>query len=116
MTIVEFLTAQLAEDKKAAHGLMFACRDPRREPVFDWCGGPAAEHFWGHFDAARMLREVEAGEALLASLAKAQAAFDRTLPGDYHRHAGVLAAWNTAARQRAAVYRGRPGYQQEWAA
>jgi hypothetical protein len=61
----DYLAARLAEDRQVAEGLMFACLQPGRRPVFDFCGGPAAEQFWARFDPARMLREIEAKQETL---------------------------------------------------
>ena len=81
-------------------------------------GGPMdkadADHIVRH-DPFRVLREIEAGRRLLASLKRAQEDFDKTLPGDYHRHGAVLAAWTQAARQRAAIWSDHPDYDPAWA-
>ena len=55
------LTSTLAEAKRIADALQFACRYPDRKPDFTWCGGPAAEAYWTYFTPARIT-------ALLAAL------------------------------------------------
>jgi hypothetical protein len=115
MTIVQFMTARLAEDEKVAHGLLFACRDPNRRPVFDFCGGPAAEYFWAHFTAARMLREVEAKRKILAMWQEPET--ERYLPtGEIVAQVAVAEAIDSVVRALAAGYSDHPDYQQEWAA
>lgn len=60
-----FIEARLAEDKRIAEALLFACRDPSRLPGFELCGGPAAEAFWERFTPERMARAAEFGQTIL---------------------------------------------------
>ena len=130
--IAEFLKARLAEDEATAREAasddqaqwvatdlepaVYVADSNMPVAVGPW-GGPMdqadVEHIVRH-DPARGLREAEAGRQLLASLKGAQEAFDNTLPGDYHRHAAVLAAWTQAARQRAAIWSDHPDYDPSW--
>ena len=68
------LAAVLAESKRIADGLQFACRRIDATPDFTACGGPAAEAYWEHFTPARV-------SALLAAV---EAALKLTEPGETH--------------------------------
>lgn len=112
--IADFIIARLTEDCRAADGLMFACRDPRRKPDFGGCGGPAAEEFFARFNPARTLREVEADRKLLAAY---QAANDRQVaaaegraPAEPEWHIARRAALDFAVAVRAAIYSDHPDY------
>ena len=61
MTETDQLASTLAEAKRIADALGFACRLPDRKPDFTGCGGPAAEQYWNYFTPARVT-------ALLAAL------------------------------------------------
>jgi hypothetical protein len=63
--VADDLVARLAESKRIADTLAFACRDPNRKPDFTFCGGPAAEDYWEHFTPARVLPLVAAVERVL---------------------------------------------------
>ena len=110
--LVAFLAARLDEDAATADALFFACRIPDRIPDFTAAGGPAAEQFWGHFTAARALREVEAGRAILTEYGTAL-----QVPADRETEDEV--SWRLALEKvitiRAAVYSDHPGYRPEWA-
>ena len=66
MTITEFIQARLDETETRANSLFFACMIPGKLPDFQAAGGPAAEMYWQHFTAHRMLRDVEFKRAILA--------------------------------------------------
>ena len=102
-----FLRERLTEDWRAADGLMFACRDPRRSPDFGACGGPAAEEFWGRFDAARALREVEAWRKIL--LDYLTAGLDAKYAGT-ERETGFRLALSFALKCKAMAYKEHPDY------
>jgi hypothetical protein len=59
------LAAVLAESKRIADGLQFACRRIDATPDFTACGGPAAEAYWEHFTPARVSALLAAVEAAL---------------------------------------------------
>lgn len=59
------LAATLAEAKRIADGLQFACRLPDKKPDFTACGGPAAEAYWEYFTPARTASLVAGLEAAL---------------------------------------------------
>ena len=67
------LAPTLAEAKRIANGLQFACRLPDKVPDFTFCGGPAAEAYWSYFTPARI-------SSLLAAIEGLNAALER------HRH------------------------------
>jgi hypothetical protein len=114
VTIVEFLLARLAEDEKVAHALLFACRDPARRPVFDWCGGPAAEAFWDRFDPAQRLREIEAKQAILNEHTP-RTRGSRTSCSSCSYGNSLGASWPClTVAKAAAVYRNHPDYDEDW--
>jgi hypothetical protein len=55
--------AFLAEAKRIADGLQFACRLPDKKPDFTAGGGPAAETYWEYFHPARIVSLLAAVEA-----------------------------------------------------
>jgi len=55
----------LAEAKRTADALAFACRVPDKVPDFSACGGPAAEAYWSYFTPARVASFLAAVEAVL---------------------------------------------------
>ena len=59
------LTSTLAEAKRIADSLQFACRIPDKTPDFTACGGPAAEAYWAYFTPARVSSLIAAIEAPL---------------------------------------------------
>ena len=70
----------LAEAKRIADGLAFACLMPGRTPDFSFCGGPAAEAYWNYFTPARVSSLLAAIEAVLEETAdwkKTSAFLDR---------------------------------------
>ncbi len=113
--IVAFIGARLAEDKKRAEGLLFACRIPEKTPDFFACGGPAAEAYWEHFGPARMLRDVEADAKLLRELRSAEG----NTGGDWGEGeagyaAGLEAGLVLAVKVRAERWSDHPDYQEGW--
>lgn len=108
-----FLRARLDEDSAAADGLSFACRIPDRIPDFTAAGGPAAERFWGHFTAARAIREVEAKRGILAEHVPAGD------PADYDDGDAPCSEdehfWPCGTlRHLAGIYSEHPDFQPEW--
>ena len=59
------LAAALAEAKRVADTLQFACMMPGKTPDFTFCGGPAAEAYWNYFTPARISSLLAAIEAVL---------------------------------------------------
>ena len=59
------VASTLAEAKRIADGLQFACRLPDKTPDFFACGGPAAEAYWNYFTPARISSLLAAIEAVL---------------------------------------------------
>lgn len=49
------VSVTLAEAKRIADTLAFACRIPDKVPDFTACGGPAAEAYWAYFTPARIV-------------------------------------------------------------
>jgi len=59
------VSVTLAEAKRIADTLAFACRIPDKVPDFTACGGPAAEAYWAYFTPARITSLLAAIEAVL---------------------------------------------------
>ena len=59
------VASTLAEAKRIADGLQFACILPGRTPDFTFCGGPAAEAYWDYFTPARITALIAAIERAL---------------------------------------------------
>ena len=59
------VSVTLAEAKRIADTLAFACRIPDKVPDFTACGGPAAEAYWAYFTSARITSLLAAIEAVL---------------------------------------------------
>ena len=59
------VSVTLAEAKRIADTLAFACRIPDKVPDFTACGGPAAEAYWAYFTPARIVSLLAAIEAVL---------------------------------------------------
>ena len=59
------VSVTLAEAKRIADTLAFACRIPDKVPDFTACGGPAAEAYWAYFTPARTASLLAAIEAVL---------------------------------------------------
>jgi hypothetical protein len=57
--------AILAEAKRTADALAFACRIPDKVPDFSACGGPAAEAYWSYFTPVRISSLLAAIERVL---------------------------------------------------
>jgi Family of unknown function (DUF6221) len=120
-TLAEFLTARLDEDAKVADALYFAARIPDKVPDFFAAGGPAAEQFWGRFDPAWVLREVEAKRAILAEHTSVPSRYIESstcaLCSVHTMKASTPVRWPCeTVCALAAVYSGHPDYRAEWKA
>ena len=138
--LAAFLAARLDEDeavaRRAASESPWSVSDtnddgtrdvnPAEAPDGLWHGevalhiaGNDATHIARH-DPARVLREAEAGRALLAAYIKAEAALPRGQRDDWEDSAvacahGKVDGLRAAVAIRAAVYSGHPGYDPAWA-
>ena len=70
------VSVTLAEAKRIADTLAFACRIPDKVPDFTACGGPAAEAYWAYFTPARIVSLLAAVEAVLEKAHEWEAASD----------------------------------------
>lgn len=123
MDLVEFMTARLDEDERAANDVLFACRDSR-QPWPPEQGGPALTAYLKHFGERRALREAEAKRAILAEhrptdwraygdlmCFRCRLDDDEPIPDGHH-----WMAWPCpAARALAAVWSDHPDYAPAWA-
>lgn len=109
--MIAFYAARLDESEAVANGLLFACLIPGKLPDFSSCGGPAAEAYWQHFTATRMLRRVEAGRAILDLADKAREWVEVS--------AGATAGYakliiTDTLRYLIAEFSDHPDYRQDW--
>lgn len=115
--LITWLKAQLDKDYAVAENLLGATRITGREPDFYGCGGPAAQAYWAHFTAHRMLEDVKAKRRIIDAYPidpdnwDARVAFggwvscSDSCPVDVLEH---------TIRLLALPYAGRDGYREEW--
>ena len=109
--LIAFLKARLDEDERTAKGLAGATRMVGGRPDFYGQGGPAAEAFWAHFDAARELREVETWRRILLEYSippGTDAAY-----GGTERETGFRLALSFALKTKVLSYSNHPDWREE---
>jgi hypothetical protein len=111
MDLAEFVKARLDEDEALTMGLRNATRIIGGKPDFYGVGGPAAMGFWGHFDPARVLREVEAKWKILTWWENELRGFRS--PGARERASRSLPGF-AVIFTLAAVWRDHPDYDPAW--